>query len=51
LLRILTFSKHCFPEPEDLRETEEYYYKDNYNLPFKMTKGQYEINFTYEYYE
>lgn len=56
LLRISTYSKNCKPlvndinNNEELTQTEEYFYNDKSNLPYKMTKDSEEINFSYEYY-
>lgn len=51
LLKILNYTKNCSSGLEELTKTEEYFYKDNSKLPFKMIKDNQEINFTYEYYE
>jgi len=51
LLKILNYTKNCSSGLEELTKTEEYFYKDNSKLPFKMIKDNQEINFTYEYYK
>lgn len=51
LLMVISYLKNCNDGTETDRQVEQYFYKENSSLPYKMDNGDYETNFIYEYFD